>query len=234
MRDLILSEIRRLAASQGGQPPGKRTFANATGISEGKWRGVLWARWGDALAEAGFQPNEKKARFDTDAITASVALLAIEIGRVPTRAEMRMRRRVDASFPSHGVLDNHFPTQADLVSALHRYGLSENRGELLKIVPSESLPCTVTKAVVAAEGWVYLLKSGDHYKIGRSDDLERRVREVRVAMPEAVTLVHSIKTDDPSGIEAYWHRRFANRRTNGEWFKLSGEDVRAFTRRTFQ
>jgi hypothetical protein len=78
-----------------------------------------------------------------------------------------------------------------------------------------------------------MLKAGRYYKVGRSNSVGRREYELGLQLPQRATLVHEIRTDDPPGIEEYWHRRFATRRANGEWFELLPEDIAAFRRRQF-
>lgn len=82
-------------------------------------------------------------------------------------------------------------------------------------------------------GYVYLMKSGRYYKLGLSYAPGRREYELGIQLPEKLTTVHVIRTDDPSGIEAYWHKRFDQKRKGGEWFDLSAVDVAAFKRRKF-
>jgi hypothetical protein len=53
----ILAEIKRLADSNGGKPPGMRLFESETGIKESDWYPLHWLRWGDAVQEAGFARN---------------------------------------------------------------------------------------------------------------------------------------------------------------------------------
>ena len=59
-------------------------------------------------------------------------------------------------------------------------------------------------------GRVYMLYSHSLalYKIGESDDLKRRYQEIQSAVPGNLDEIHVLETDDPAGIERYWHRRF--------------------------
>jgi hypothetical protein len=75
------------------------------------------------------------------------------------------------------------------------------------------------------------MKSGRYYKIGKSDCVEKRHYELGIKLPEEIKIIHKIKTDDPNGIETYWHKRFEGKRKGGEWFDLSSSDVTAFKRR---
>lgn len=231
MREEILNEIKRLAKENGGQAFGVRAFERATGITQATWSGKYWARWSDALKEAGFEPNEWQRKSDAEYIFEKLLEVTRHYGRLPTSREMRMYQQ-GRDFPTDKTLFAYFGSKAKLISSLKSWIADKPEcGDISLILGDEKESSADPKT---KEGLVYLIRSGAHYKIGRSDELERRVKEIRIALPEAATLVHSIRTDDPAGIEAYWHRRFADRRANGEWFKLKNADVSAFKRRKYQ
>lgn len=233
IKAVILSEIKRLSAKL-GKSPGVALFTRETGIPQHQWYGVIWPRWSDALEEAGLSGNSLQGRFNSEDVLRKIADATIAMGHLPTTPEMKILRRQNDSFPNPKTVASHFGPRSDLIDALRSFCLerAEYKAALTLIPAAEPKVGRYQKG--PADGWVYLLKSGAHYKIGRSDTLERRVKSISIALPEAVLLVHAIATDDPVGIEAYWHQRFSDRRMNGEWFKLSNADVAIFRRRKFQ
>lgn len=74
-------------------------------------------------------------------------------------------------------------------------------------------------------GYVYVLRSGDFIKIGKSKQVDQRVTQISPKTPMPVTLLHSIACEDMSQVEAALHRRYAHYRTNGEWFLLPQEEL---------
>jgi hypothetical protein len=234
MREQIIAEIRRIADAN-GKAPGCVVFERETGIRPSQWLGIFWARWGDAIREAGLVANDLQGRTDDDFILQQIARATRHFRRAPTYAELRLYARTNDGFPGHSTIFNRFPAKEEMVEALRKWiGDKSEFSDIAALLPEPKPASPAPRPTPkGADGHVYLLKSGDHYKIGRSGELERRVKEIRVALPEAAALVHTIRTDDPPGIEVYWHRRFADKRANGEWFRLSLSDVAAFKRRTF-
>ena len=230
-REHVIREIRRVAAKI-GRPPGQKVFQAETGIRKPEWYGIHFARWADALKEAGYEPNALRSRLSSGYVLRKYAEAVREFGRVPTLIEIRMYTRSRPDFPGHSTFSNHFGSKRELVAALAKMVRQDDQfADLADLLPDAAED---TSANRPSEGLLYLIRSGPHYKIGRSNQLERRAKAADNALPEPPEVVHIIRTDDASGIEAYWHRRFAAQRVKGKWFRLAGTDVRAFKRRGFQ
>lgn len=236
MRDKIISEIQRLSAKH-GKTIGRELFEKETAIGASAWLGVYWARWGDALKDAGFEPNAKTAKIDSDFYFQRLAAAFRHYGKIPTTAELRLYRNIDRTLPTHSTLEKTFGTKDGMLRQLKAWVSNKPEyadiSDLLSDLPA---PADDPISPPAKDGWVYLLKYGEFHKIGAGSDLEKRVKQVATKLPADGELIHAIRTDDPFGIEAYWHRRFADKRSknNSEFFKLTPMDVRAMKRRRFQ
>jgi len=234
----IIAEIQRTAAENGGAPLGFARFEATTGVRYADWFGIYWARWGDALREAGFEPNQLQAAYEKEDLLRKYAELAKELGRLPVRGDLGLKRRSDPEFPSWNTFER-LGKKADLIRNLAEFcHSSEDFRDVLRwcegylnAIGSDADEETSKQDEVI--GYVYLFKSGRFYKIGKSNSAGRREYELSIQLPERVESTHTIRTDDPSGIEEYWHRRFAAKRMNGEWFDLTNADIAAFKRRKF-
>jgi hypothetical protein len=234
----ILDEIRRTATDNKGQPLGRMKFFKQTGIKESDWIGKFWIRWGDAVQEAGFEPNEKQSAFEENTLLELFIELMRELGHFPVAAELRMKAHNDDTFPNPKTF-RRFGLKNQLIVRVKSYcerrtGYEDVAAMCPVLTGAEGNSEGETEHKDAEPfGFVYLLKSGRYYKIGHSNAVGRRERELAILLPDPANTVHSIRTDDPAGIEDYWHQRFAVKRKNGEWFELDASDVKAFRRRVF-
>lgn len=74
-------------------------------------------------------------------------------------------------------------------------------------------------------GYVYVLKCGDHYKIGQSKRPRKRLTQLRTGSPHPIEVVHTLRTAHFRAIERTLHVKFRDKRGTGEWFALSDEDI---------
>jgi hypothetical protein len=236
----VIRAIQRLAEQNGGVPIGKERFVAETGLPEYLFQGRLWINWSEAVREAGYEPNAfGVARLDDDHLVRRLAELTRKLGKLPTKAHIRMEGRTDPSFPSATTFGARIGTKAQQIAALHAF--IERTPEFTDV--AAMLPAMADEPILEpaepddehatqpVPGYVYLVRSGKYHKIGRSNDHGRRTYEIGLQLPEKLQVVHTIETDDAVGIERYWHERFRDRRRNGEWFVLTKADVAAFRRR---
>jgi hypothetical protein len=237
-KEFILGEIKRTASENGGIAPGRQRFASLTGIKQSDWYGRFWARWGDAVREAGYQPQQRRSAYDRSKLLDHLRNLIVKLGHFPTYAEWRLEATESPGFPAHNTFRT-LGTRAEAARELLEYCGDDSKFTMVREVCRPFI-ADENQAEQHEEslqedtfGFVYLLRAGKYYKIGKSNFAERRFAEISLQMPEKAQLVHKITTDDPTGIEVYWHRRFSDRRMNGEWFALSSSDIKAFRRRKF-
>jgi hypothetical protein len=230
MRDHILAEIRRLAAGNGGQPPGERLFTRETGIAQHQWRGKFWARWGDALTEAGYRPNVWMQRLDSETVLRAFAEVSRRHGRIATWDEVRLHRRRDRSIPCDRAMRDHFGGKDALIAELAQRARSDPAfADLAGMLADHPHPPSEPAAAGSVpNGFVYLIQAGDLYDLGRGADLKQPHAELAHALMAGARLIQMIRTDDPPATEAHWRRRFAGRRAQDGWFRLRPCDVEAF------
>lgn len=232
-KEEILEEIRRTAKENSGKPLGRVSFEKETGIKPYEW-GIYFARFGDAQKEAGFAPNQFiRVAYTDEFLIKKMIELVRKLGKFPTSREIRVERMSGMELPNESAF-LRLGTRKQRAQKIMEYCKTRNTYDDITQICEFALEISDQEVNVDADrtnrefGEVYLMRSGRYYKIGKTHDVVRRGSEIRIQLPEKMALIHAIKTDDPSGVESYWHRRFESRRMRGEWFNLSSADVKAF------
>jgi hypothetical protein len=233
----ILQEIKRTAEENGGKPLGSMKFESETGIRKHEWE-KHWARWNQALCDADLSPNRMQSAYPVEELLDKFAHFARELGKLPTKGDIHVRACNSPGFPCGNTFQKRFRKWPELVEQLREYcqnhvGYDDVVRMCEEYAPRKRKGCDEPVDCGENFGFVYLIKSGRFYKIGKAKDADYRVGAIRLQLPERAKRIHVIRTDDPSGIEAYWHKRFEAKRKNGEWFELNATDVAAFKRRKF-
>lgn len=112
------------------------------------------------------------------------------------------------------------PKKKPAKAASRRFDVTNDETEI------NSTPTKKPKQSV--EGVVYMLQGGGYFKIGKSINPDKRLTQIKLQIPFKVEVVHIIRAANPAEVESHWHRRFASRRQNGEWFLLTEAEVNEF------
>ncbi|MEP7041921.1 MAG: GIY-YIG nuclease family protein [Dokdonella sp.] len=233
----ILAEIRRISSANSGSLSLKK-FPELSRIPERQVRGRYWATWNEALAEAGDGINAfSTPKSNEIAVVTALAQLIEVLGTWPVETQLTVEHHENPSFPSVHVirgLDKETFLPAKVLAFCVESNTLLIAEEIVRLkVEVESPEESQGQGRVA--GYVYMMRSGKRHKIGKSNSLSRRYREVRQDLPNETILVHTIPTDEPSGIEAFWHRRFADKRVRDTaFFSLDTSDIVAFKRHKYQ
>ena len=230
-----------LAAKNGGKIS-FRSFIEEAGIPQQRLRKALWfPGWNKFLQEIGLSTKEFfNERTPNSDIVSAVAELVKRLKHWPTEDEFVKEKKVNSAFPDVSLI-RRAKKSGTLRLHLEHYRPEDETCAIVRDI-AKRLPVAANEdeaddsdTSMRVQGFVYMLRNGRRYKIGFTNSPVRRFREVRIELPDETIQVHTIPTDDPKGIEDYWHRRFASKQIRDtEFFELDANDIRAFKRRKYQ
>jgi hypothetical protein len=235
-KEFIVTTYKVLVEANDGKLIAHKAFRRLTGISNRRWQGGYWRSWSEFQADCGFTPNTRPVKIPDHVLLQRYAELAMELKKLPSTTDFRIKRNEDRSFPNLmtferlGRLETRLaklaafcepkPEFAPVVVLLKRRKFRAGLG-------GKPLPKTIC-------GVVYLTRQGGDFQIGRVRASRRRLLVESALLSQRPELVHMIKTDDPEGIERYWRARFRAKRQGRARFRLTDEDLGVFKRRRFQ
>ena len=235
-KDDLIKIMIRTTKENDGKPLGMIRLEKEQGITKNIWL-KYWPTYSSYVKESGIKPNVfSKQGYDEDFLIQKMIDLIKDTGDFPTNNAVRHKSKNDKDFPNfttfHKLGSKHERARKIIEYCEKKGGLNEIIRICLPYCKADMRDDEIeSEEEIHTSSYVYLMKSGKFYKIGRSDSPGRREYDLNLTLPEETKCIHKIRTDDPIGIEKYWHERFADKRKGGEWFDLSNNDVKNFKRK---
>jgi len=119
-------------------------------------------------------------------------------------------------------MDAFYASWSDNEIELHNTELKSGYSRQLEAMEQKDAPSQRRPV----PGYIYVIKSGNYCKIGRTKDMKQRMKTFEKSIPGGFHLVCDWYSDDTMQEEAEMHSIFATLRVNGEWFNLQDNNIR--------
>ena len=135
--------------------------------------GKHWARWGDAVREGGLEPNQTQGAHDEQDLIEKFIGLMRELAKFPTANEVKFKARTALGFPWHNTFARIGSKQEFAVRIQEHCKEREGYDDIMALCA----PFAQTRRMASSRNdaepqdnfrFVYLMKSGRYYKIGRT------------------------------------------------------------------
>jgi hypothetical protein len=226
----IIALLKAEVARNGDQPPSQREFFAAASLNLRDLHRAGWPTYGALLKSQGFEAAGMKRAYTDEEVFRPLAELAVRLGHFPTQNEREVERHRNPAFPSSEAYIRR--GRGEMLEHTLREWCEETKSfpELVSKLKQATCPARLSGPVV--KGYVYMLRdgnSGKRVKIGK-ESTEGARQAAAATWLENPRVTHRIATDDPEGIERYWHERFKRegKHVARELFDLLPSDIAAF------
>ena len=198
-KEHILQEIKQTAAENGGSRSDNRSSSPRAGITKSDWE--ILESLGRCIRRSWLFLKQFTKAYEDTYLLDKYAQFAIELGSLPTWDDLRRKACSTPEFPSRFPF-RRLGAKPELVKRLLEYCQSHEGYEDVTRMCRKYFPPTretSDESVKPEEsfGFVYLIKSGRFYKIGKAKDADYRVGAIRLQLPEKAKRIHEIEPMTP-------------------------------------
>jgi hypothetical protein len=168
-RETIIQAIKSATVRNAGRTMGARAFHARSGISRTDLWNAGFARYSDAVREAGLVPNQLQTARDSGQMLSSLARVVRQLGRFPSISDLKAARKSDPELPSYEAYfrlsGGSITRLPDLLEAHCRENneLSDVADILALVTRTQPKP-EVGTLRLGVQGYVYLARHGRDYK----------------------------------------------------------------------